>query len=91
MLLVKIFVIFLAQLLLVATSDGGGCAKAATYGNGTSQTSSEEEEDREFGEGAKLALVGGAGLLLGLLLAGTIWTWRRVRTKPNSIVTQLDQ
>ena len=36
-------------------------------------------EDKRIGEGTKLALVGGAGLLLGLLLAGVIWTWRRVR------------
>ena len=37
------------------------------------------EEDKRIEEGTKLALVGGAGLLLGLLLAGVIWTWRRVR------------
>ena len=36
-------------------------------------------EDKRIGEGTKLALVGCAGLLLGLLLAGVIWTWRRVR------------
>ena len=36
-------------------------------------------EEKLIGEGTKLALVGGAGLLLGFLLAGAIWTWRRVR------------
>ena len=81
MLLVRNVVIFLVQLLLVATSvGGGGCGNEVANGNQTS-LKTEEEDDKQIGEGLKLVLVGGAGLLLGLLLAGTIWTWRRVRTK----------
>ena len=38
-------------------------------------------EEQVGGNGANLAFVGGASLILGLLLAGTIWTWRRLRSK----------
>ena len=38
-------------------------------------------EEQVGGNGANLAFVGGSSLILGLLLAGAIWTWRRLRSK----------